>query len=117
MTPHLIVIAGPANTGKMPLARDLMERNPQLVCVHRDTIRDSLIAKVDECVITRIMGDTARQLIRAGYPVIAVAWNMEQIDRLMWEWIAADAGVPVLWLDVRHPNVAAMIPPMPVDVA
>ena len=109
---HLIVIAGPASTGKMPLARHLMESDPRLACVHRDTIRESLVAKVDEAVITRIMGDATRQLLRAGYPVVAVAWNLEPVDRTMWEWVAAESGVPLLWLDVRHPHVAAMIPPM-----
>lgn len=109
---RFVIIAGPAQSGKMPLARRLMSEDPSLVMVHRDTIRDSLITKIGEWQITEIMGDMAIRLLRQGNSVIVCAWNMELSDRALWTMIANMYGLEMEWLDTREPEVAALIPPM-----
>lgn len=109
---RLVVIAGPEKSGKMPLARKLMKTDPDLVLVHRDHLRASFEAAVDEALITLLMGDLTRGLLRADRSPIVVAWNLEAFDRELWLGIATEHVVPLCWLDVRQPKVAAMIPPM-----
>ncbi|HEV7255739.1 MAG TPA: AAA family ATPase [Mesorhizobium sp.] len=109
---RLIVISGPANTGKMPLARKLMADAPELALVHRDDIRRDLCATVDEGVVTHLMGEMARLLLGVGYPVIVCAWNLQKSDHDLWFEIARDTDAPIVWLDVRAREVAAMIPPL-----
>jgi hypothetical protein len=108
----IVVISGPDKSGKMPLARVLMKRDADLVLVHRDFLRTSLKAAVDEGDITLLMGELARGILRLGRSPIIVAWNLEQMDRDLWYSIAGEFFVPVEWLDVRNPAVAAMIPEM-----
>lgn len=110
--PRLVVVAGPANSGKMPLARRLMSEDPSLVMVHRDTIRASLITLDDESLITRLMGHIASDLLDAGHSVIVCAWNMEKSDEHLWTNIARNAGVALEWMDVRCPEISALIPPL-----
>jgi predicted kinase len=110
--PRLIVISGPANTGKMPLARKLMADAPELALVHRDDIRRDLAATIDEGIITHVMGDMTRRLLKSGHPVVVCAWNMDKMDHDLWFDVARDAEAPLVWLDVRAPEVAAMIPPL-----
>jgi predicted kinase len=110
--PRLVVISGPANSGKMPLAKRLMAEDPGLICVHRDYLRTSFVNQVDEWHITALMADLARGILRMGLSPIAVAWNMEPVDRELWADVASEAQVRMEWLDVREPHVAAMIPLM-----
>lgn len=110
----LVVIAGPANSGKMPLGRRLLAEDCDLWLVHRDHLRDSLeINHPDEWHITTLMGDLARGILRLGKSPLIVAWNLEPIDRALWIGIASEFDVECRWLDVREPEVAAMIPPLP----
>lgn len=110
---RLVVIAGPANTGKMPLARRLMEDDARLVLVHRDLVRAAMPGvSVSEGHITQVMGAMARTLLWQGYSVVAVAWNLEPEDVFLWTAVAADSRLSPEWLDVRRPEVAAMIPPL-----
>jgi hypothetical protein len=109
---RLVVVAGPANSGKMPLAKKLLQAEPDLVCVHRDYLRDSFINQLDEWHITVLMADLAAGILRLQRSPIVVAWNMEPSDRELFGNVAADAGVRLEWLDVREPWVASMIPPM-----
>ena len=110
--PRLVVVAGPANSGKMPLARRLMSEDASLVMVHRDTIRASLITLDDENLITRLMGRLASDLLEAGHSVICCAWNMEPADADLWNGLAESAGIKAEWFDVRRPEIAALIPPL-----
>jgi hypothetical protein len=110
--PLVVVIAGPEKSGKMPLARKLMSEDPDLVLVHRDFLRTSFEARLDEGHITMLMGDLACGILRIGRSPIVVAWNLEEFDRRLWSGIADLHGVDLRWLDVREPEVAAMIPPM-----
>lgn len=109
---RLVIVAGPACSGKYPLARRLMSEDPSLVMVHRDTIRASLITLDDESLITRLMGNIASDLLDAGRSVIVCAWNMEPADGDLWNRLADKAGIRAEWLDVRDPAVAALIPPL-----
>ncbi|ORE87724.1 AAA family ATPase [Aurantimonas sp. 22II-16-19i] len=111
---RLVVISGPANTGKMPLAKRLMAEDRSLMCVHRDDIRAALVNPLDEGHITLCMGALAGMLLSLGSSVIVGAWNLDPEDRQLWTRIAADHGAPMAWLDVREPDVAALIPPMDV---
>jgi len=106
----LIVIAGPDKSGKMPLARELMKRDSDLVLVHRDFLRASFEAHLDESYITLLMGWLARGILCIERSPIIVAWNLERMDRDLWSSIATQFDVPMEWLDVREPSVAAMIP-------
>lgn len=112
MPQRLVVVAGGYQSGKMPLTRKLMAEDASLVLVHRDTLRDSLVTPVDEWVITQIMGDIGCRLLATRHSVICCAWNLEPDDRAMWDALSTAFRVPLEWLDVRRPEVAAMIPPM-----
>lgn len=112
--PRLVVVAGPACSGKMPLARELMRKNEDLVLVHRDHLRASFESVVDEAHITLLMGALAREILRLGRSPIVVAWNLEQFDRDLWDDVSDEFLVPLEWLDTREPRVAAMIPPLEV---
>ncbi len=108
----IVVISGPDKSGKMPLARELMKRDADLVLVHRDFLRASFESVVDEGYITLLMGELVRGILRIGRSPIIVAWNLEQMDSDLWYSIAGEFTVPLEWLDVREPAVAAMIPEM-----
>lgn len=108
----LVVISGPDKSGKMPLARKLMKQDADLVLVHRDHLRASFEAAVDEGHITLLMGELARGILRLGRSPIIVAWNLDRMDRDLWTVISIQFNVPMEWLDVRAPAVAAMIPEM-----
>lgn len=112
MTQKLVVISGPANTGKMPLARRLAAENPELKIVHRDDLRRMFLNPVDEAVISWAMYDLARRLLHCGHSPLIVAWNLERIDRMMWRRLSMSEDVPLEWMDIREPAVAALIPPM-----
>lgn len=109
---RIVVVAGPACSGKMPLARVLMRLDSDLVLVHRDFLRASFESKIDEGDITVLMGDLARGILRIGRSPIIVAWNLERFDVDLWTSIAVESNVTMEWLDVREPDVAAMIPEM-----
>lgn len=115
MSRRFITIAGPANSGKMPLARKLMQGDADLILVHRDFLRASFEAQVDEAHITLLMGDLVRGILRIDRSPIVVAWNLEQSDARLWLEVAREFGVALEWLDVRQPRVAAMIPPLEVS--
>lgn len=108
----LVVISGPDKSGKMPLARELMKRDAELVLVHRDHLRASFEAQVDEGHITVLMGELARGILRLKRSPIIVAWNLERMDRDLWTSVSEEFDVPMEWLDVRDSAVAAMIPEM-----
>jgi predicted kinase len=109
---RFVVIAGPANSGKMPLARRLMQDDPSLALVHRDDLRAALTAAIDEWHLTLLMSTLARYLLGLGHSVLVCAWNLDRADRDLWTGIATEYSVPLEWMDVREPQVAAMIPPM-----
>jgi hypothetical protein len=109
---RLVVISGPANSGKMPLARRLCVNDPRLLLVHRDHIREGLINEVAEGTITHLMAEMAKRLLNWDYSVCACAWNLEHTDHLIWDEVALETGATLEWLDVREPDVAALIPPM-----
>lgn len=109
---RFVVIAGPANTGKMPLARWLMKDDDGLKLVHRDFVRSSFESHLDEWHITLVMADMVRRLISLGHSAIVCAWNLDPADRALWTGIATEYSVNLEWLDVREAEVAALIPPM-----
>lgn len=110
---RLVVISGPANSGKMPLARKLLVEDPDLILVHRDHLRASFeINQPTEGQITFLMGEFVRGILQLQRSTIVVAWNLERSDRELWWSISENHGVPLQWLDVREPQVAAMIPPL-----
>lgn len=109
---RLVVISGPDKSGKMPLARELMKQDADLVLVHRDFLRTSFESHVDEWQITLLMGDLVTGILQIGRSPIIVAWNLEPFDRALWTSIAKKFETPMEWLDVREPAVAAMIPEM-----
>lgn len=112
MTLRFVVVAGPANSGKMPLARRLMAEDPSLALVHRDDLRRDLSAKLDEWHVTLVMAAVARCLLGLGRNVIVCAWNMDPLDRRVWDGLAAEHSADLEWFDVRQPEVAALIPPL-----
>lgn len=116
----LTIICGPANSGKMPLARMLIHEDPKLCCVHRDDIRKMLRSKVDESHITIIMKTVAMTLLSKGYSVIVVAWNLEPFDKITWDNVYRETNhrifprfIEYKWLDTTLPEVKSMIPPIP----
>jgi hypothetical protein len=114
---RIVVIAGPANSGKMPLARCLMALDTTLGLVHRDFIRTSLESPFDEGEITLLMGYMARGILAVGRSPIIVAWNMHQMDFDLWTELSDDFIVPLTWYDTRSPEVQAMIPQLQTEIA
>lgn len=96
----------------MPLARKLMAQDDDLVLVHRDHLRASFEARLDEGHITILMGDLARGILRLGRSPIVVAWNLHPMDCELWTRISGEFKVPMNWLDTGMLDVAAMIPPL-----
>lgn len=96
----------------MPLARKLMAQDDDLVLVHRDHLRASFEARLDEGHITILMGDLARGILRLGRSPIVVAWNLHPMDCELWTRISGEFKVPMDWLDTGQPEVATMIPPL-----
>lgn len=108
--PEFIVVAGPPNSGKHPLACDLAAKRG-LIVVSRDYLRTATGLR-DEGLMTLSMADLASGLLKRGQGVVVCAWNMESSDRRLWGDIAAEAGVKMQWLDTREPDVQAMVPPI-----
>lgn len=112
MTTRLIIISGPANSGKMPLARKLMADDPSLCLVHRDDIRNIIGGEVNEATITLLMVDMAERLISKNHSVVVCAWNLLRSDMEYWMGVCVKFSIPLVWLDVRAPEVKELIPPM-----
>lgn len=109
----LIVVAGPERSGKMPLARELLKEGPDRYIVHRDTIRASIEAPMDEWTITLLMRHVAQFMLIHRFTPIVVAWNHTIEDRMLFEGLAAEQSAKLFWLDTREPSVRAIIPPLP----
>jgi predicted kinase len=107
---RLIVISGPEKSGKMPLARAIMDRNHGMVLISRDRLRDAIVAPLDEFHMTHCMAAFARAVLAAGVDAVVHAWNLEPMDREIWQRIAAEARASLVWLDTREAEVQQMIP-------
>lgn len=110
--PRLIVISGPPNSGKLPLALKLCHDDPSLILVHRDRLRDAVVNRLDEWCMTLAMADLARGLLMRRVGVVCCAWNMEPADRTLWQGVAVETGAELVWLDTRTPEAHALIPPL-----
>lgn len=88
-----------------------MAEDPDLVLVHRDALRNALETLLDEAHLTYVMHAIADELLRLDHSPLIVAWNLEPIDREIWTGCAGRYGAPMVWMDVRDPAVAALIPP------
>jgi hypothetical protein len=109
---RLVVIAGPANSGKMPLARRLLQGDDNLVLVHRDHLRDSFEnPALHEWQITLLMARLASGILKLCLSPLVCAWNLHPDDRELWQGLAEEHEATLEWLDVREPWVASMIPP------
>lgn len=109
---ELIVIAGPANSGKFPLAKKLLAEDSNRLLVHRDSIRDAIVNSMDEWAVSLLMEAMTARLLDMQKSVVVCAWNLEPTDAAMWKAVAAMYDVPIRWLDTRQPAVQAMIPPL-----
>jgi len=58
------------------------------------------------------MACLADGLIRYGFSPLICAWNLDAADRSLSTEMAQDYQIPLEWLDVREPDVAAKIPPL-----
>lgn len=110
---NLYIICGPEKSGKMPLARALMEKAPGMVLVSRDRVRDAIVTKIDEWDISLLMADMVVSLLKRRRSVVVCAWNMERCDRNMWDDIAKRFKLNTYrWLDTRDPVIKRVIPAM-----
>lgn len=107
---RFIVVAGPPNSGKHPLAGRLAAEHG-LVLISRDYLRVAM-RLTDEPQMTLAMADLARGLLKRGQGCVVCAWNLEPEDRALWEAVAKETGTQLEWLDTREPDVAALIPPI-----
>lgn len=106
--PKLIAIAGPPNSGKMPLAKVLMKKDPSLILVHRDQVRS--LFPIDENKLTILMGWIARSLLTQEHNVIFVGQNLLKEDRVRLALIGMDYEFKLM--DTRDPEVHKLIPPL-----
>jgi predicted kinase len=110
--PHLVVIAGPANSGKMPLAQRLIASSPPPVLVHRDLIRQALVNPISEGHLSIILVELVEALLAGGYNVVTVSQNLDPLDKIRWSLAAQKNQAEFIWLDTRDPTVHRMIPPL-----
>lgn len=110
--PRLVVIAGPPDSGKMPLARALAGRDRELLLVHRDQFRSALLNPIHETDLTLALVEMVEALLRLGCSVLAVSQNLHPDDRERWSEVAAERGAELRWLDTRDPAVHPLIPPL-----
>lgn len=100
--PRLVVLAGPANTGKTALANAFLHDDPFLVLVSRDDLREAVRWNGrDEGLLTWLMADVARFLLHHGIGVVVKAQNLEQIDRDIWLALAVETRARLTWVDSR----------------
>jgi predicted kinase len=109
---RLVVIAGPANSGKMPLAQTLVGKDRNLLMVHRDQIRSSLANPIHETDLTLALVEMVNALLALGLDVVTVAQNLHPDDQERWRDLADKRGAELQWLDTREPDVYGMIPPL-----
>jgi predicted kinase len=107
---ELIIISGPPNSGKHPLA-DTLATNGHMALISRDRLREAIRIK-DEWIITLAMADLARGLLLRGVSCVVCAWNLEPEDRQLWEGLAVETGSELDWLDTRSPQFHKLIPPL-----
>lgn len=75
----IVVIAGPPNSGKHPLAF-FLAADRKLILISRDLLRYATGLR-DEEQMTLAMADLARGLLSRGVGVVCCAWNLEPSDR------------------------------------
>lgn len=110
----LYIIAGPANTGKMPLARAILEKRQDMTLVHRDLIRSALLgAAIAEDQLTLIMRDIVNALLQEERSVLVCAQNLHPHDKEVWDQFPRRYNIArYSWWDTREADVQKLIPAM-----
>jgi predicted kinase len=100
--PRLVVISGPANTGKMAKAWEIAAADPELRLLHRDQVRVLFGRSISEDALTDLMAEMAESLLCNGYGVITVSQNLQERDRDLWREVADLSFTDLEWITLTH---------------
>jgi predicted kinase len=112
---RLVVIAGPASSGKHRLARHMCAEQG-LLLLSRDATRQMVVTPIPEWLVTYAVADLAKALIERGANVCVVGFNMEDWDHKLWAEVAQATGAELEWMDTRDPAIQRMVPPIPGEI-
>lgn len=96
---RLVVIHGPANTGKIARVWEVAAEDAAMRIVHRDTVRVSFGRLLEEAHLSEVIADMVYALLARGYSVVTVSCAMQPQDARRWRWIAAEAGADLQWVE------------------
>lgn len=94
---RLVIIHGPANTGKMAELWSVAASDPDLRLIHRDQIRVLFGRTVDERTLTMTMASMAGTLLSNGYGVVTCGQNESNWDAQVWDGVALSSGATIEW--------------------
>ena len=103
--PKLIVISGPANSGKLAKAWEIAAADPELRFLHRDQVRVLFGRLIDESHLTHVIRSVAITLLESGYGVVTAAQNLSPTDFDMWNDVAKTTGSQFEWVSTLAPAV------------
>lgn len=101
---RLVVIAGPARSGKIARTWEIAAADPNLHVLHRDNVRVLFGRQIDEPDLTRLLGTMAWSLLSSGYGVVTTGQNLAPSDRAQWERVAAETGATLEWVQTEAAN-------------
>lgn len=104
--PRLVVVSGPAGSGKIAKAWAAAAPDPSLRFLHRDQVRVLFGRLIDEAHLTELIGVLAERLLSQGYGVVTAAQNQSPSDAALWSSIAQRTGAALEWISTA---------PLPVD--
>ena len=94
---RLVIIHGPANSGKLAAMWATASADRDLRVLHRDQVRLLFGRLISEAHLTEIMGDMALGLLQRGYSVITCGQNETDDDARLWEWVAVEGRSTIEW--------------------
>lgn len=100
----LIILRGPAASGKDTYARKLRESDPSIVIVNRDDLRIALHRAefgppVDEDYVTEVEHTAIRRGLQRGFNVVSSNTNLAARNANKLAWIAYAEGEEVMLID------------------
>ena len=97
--PKLVVIAGPAGTGKLARMYEVAAPDPDMRLLHRDQVRVLFGRAISEGDLTQVMQAMVMVLLENGYNVVTVGQNLHEGDTHMWNEVAYLTKAQITWME------------------